>query len=95
VKLVRYLGWLLKAVGFLLVLGFAIKNTGPVVVRYYLGYEWEAPLALVLLIAFVAGCVAGVAASLGYVLRKRRDARLAAAGGGDAAEEAPVTPPML
>ena len=54
-------------------MGFALKNIDPVAVRFYLGNEWEAPLAFVLLIAFVLGAAAGVLASLGLVFRKRRE----------------------
>jgi len=42
-------------------------------VRFYLGNEWEAPLALVLLAAFVLGAIGGVLASLGLIFRKRRE----------------------
>jgi uncharacterized integral membrane protein len=93
-RYLRYLGWVLKAVAFLLVLGFAIKNTGPVVVRYYLGHAWEAPLALVLLVAFVAGAAVGVAASMGRVLRLRRHAGSANARHHDAEGQA-AGPPAL
>ena len=68
----KYLIWLLRLVVFAIVLGFALKNIDPVTVRFYLGSEWNAPMAFVLLIAFVLGCVAGVLASLGMVFRKRR-----------------------
>jgi uncharacterized integral membrane protein len=48
----RYVGWVVKAVLFLLLLGFAVKNTDLTVVRYYLGIEWRAPLVFVLLVTF-------------------------------------------
>lgn len=58
---------------FLLALGFAAKNSEVVTVRYYLGAEWQAPLVVVLLLAFLLGVVAGVAASFSYLLRSRRE----------------------
>jgi putative membrane protein len=58
---------------FLVLLGFAAKNTVPVVVRYYLGAEWQAPLVVVLLITFTLGAVAGILATLGYLMRQRRE----------------------
>jgi uncharacterized integral membrane protein len=70
---VKYLVWFLRVLLFLVLLGFAIKNTDPVAVRFYLGGEWEAPLVFVLLAAFVAGAAAGVVATLGVVFRKRRE----------------------
>jgi putative membrane protein len=70
---VNYLLWLLRIVVFAILLGFALKNIDPVTVRFYLGAEWEAPLAFVLLIAFVLGSATGVLASLGLMFRKRRE----------------------
>ncbi|OGA47019.1 MAG: hypothetical protein A3G24_00975 [Betaproteobacteria bacterium RIFCSPLOWO2_12_FULL_62_13] len=69
----RYLLWILKFALFVVVLSFAVKNTDPVAVRYYLGHEWQAPLVLVLLVAFCLGAAAGVIASLAQVFRQRRE----------------------
>lgn len=69
----RYVGWILKALLFLLLLGFAVKNTAPVVVRYYLGHEWQAPLVFVLLVTFALGVAVGILASLSRVSRPRMD----------------------
>jgi len=69
----RYLHWVLRILLFLVLLGFAIKNTDPVVVRYFLGWEWHAPLALVLLVFFVAGAVLGVMAAVAWLYRQRRE----------------------
>jgi len=71
----RYLSWLFKIVLFLLLLGFAVKNTETAVLHYYLGYEWQAPLVLILLVFFCAGAAVGVMASLGYIIRQRRKLR--------------------
>ena len=78
----RIAGWLLRALVFLLLLGFAIKNTSPVVVRYYLGNEWQAPLVFVLLVTFAIGVAVGIAASAGYVFRQRRQLAAARAAAG-------------
>jgi uncharacterized integral membrane protein len=69
----RYLSWLLGFVLFLLALGFAVKNSDTVVVHYYLGYQWQASLVLVILVFFFTGVAVGVAASLGYLFRQRRE----------------------
>lgn len=69
----RYLSWLLGFVLFLLALGFAVKNSGAVAVHYYLGYQWQAPLVLVILVFFFAGAAVGVAASLRFIFRQRRE----------------------
>ena len=57
---------------FLLLLGFAVKNSDSVAVRYFLGLEWQAPLVFVLLVFFATGIVLGVTASLGIIVRQRR-----------------------
>jgi uncharacterized integral membrane protein len=69
----RYLLWIIKLLLFIVVLTFAVKNTDPVTVRYYLGTEWQAPLILVLLIAFCAGAAVGLITALGRVFRQRRE----------------------
>lgn len=69
----RYLSWLLGFVLFLLALGFAVKNSDTVTVNYYLGYQWQAPMVLVMLVFFISGVTVGVVASLGYLFRQRRE----------------------
>ncbi len=71
--MMRILFLLLKTAVFLLLLGFAFKNTDSVVVRYFPGLEWQAPLAFVLLIFFGIGIAAGVMASLGIIVRQQRE----------------------
>ena len=69
----RYLSGLLKIILFVFLLGFAVKNSDLVVLHYYLGYQWQAPLVLVILVFFTLGVIAGVAACLGYLFRQRRE----------------------
>ncbi|HSS46502.1 MAG TPA: LapA family protein [Burkholderiales bacterium] len=69
----RYLSWLLKFILFLLLVGFALKNTETAVLRYYLGFEWQAPLVVILLVFFCAGAAIGVVAALSYIFRQRRE----------------------
>lgn len=69
----RYLSWILGTTLFLLALGFAIKNSDNVTLHYYLGYQWQAPMALVILAVFFTGTIVGIAASLGYVFKQRRE----------------------
>ena len=69
----RVLQALLKLAVFVLLLGFAFKNTDNVAVHYFAGAEWQGPLVLVLLVAFGVGIAAGVLASLGIILRQRRE----------------------
>lgn len=69
----RYLFWLIKFIGFLLLFGFAMHNANPVRLNFYLGYVWDAPLALILLIFLVLGAAIGLLANLGQVVRLRRE----------------------
>jgi len=64
---------LFKVAIFLLLLGFAVKNTDTVAVRYFLGFEWQAPLVIVLLVFFVIGIVIGILASIAVIVRQRRE----------------------
>jgi len=72
-KSMRYLGWVVKGFLFILLLGFAVKNSDVVTLTYYLGYQWQAPLVLIILMFFVAGAAVGVAACMGYLFRQRRE----------------------
>jgi uncharacterized integral membrane protein len=69
----RILRWIVRLVVFVLLLGFAIKNTEPVTVHYFLGWEWHTPLAVVLFVFFVAGAVLGVLAGAAWLYRHRRE----------------------
>jgi putative membrane protein len=69
----RYLIWPLRVVLFLLLLGFAVKNDQPVVLRYFFGYEWQASLVVVLLLFFAAGVGTGMLALMGNILRQRKE----------------------
>ena len=68
----HYLMWTIKVFLFLLILSFALVNTDPVTVRYYLGYQWQAPLVLVLLAFFAIGIAGGFMAGIAVIVRQRR-----------------------
>ncbi|MDE3011136.1 MAG: LapA family protein [Pseudomonadota bacterium] len=59
-----YLTWVIRILLFLVLLGLATRNLDPVHVHGFLGYEWKAPLALVMLVALVLGVAVGVAGTL-------------------------------
>lgn len=69
----RYLNWLLRVVLFIILLGFAVKNDQPVVIRYFFGYEWQVSLVLVLLLFFAAGAGIGMFAVLSKIFWQRRE----------------------
>ena len=69
----RYLSWALRLLLFILLFGFALKNSNPVIMRFYLGAQREASLALVVLVFFGIGAAAGVVACFAYIYRQRRE----------------------
>jgi uncharacterized integral membrane protein len=69
----RYVLWIIKLALFVVALTFAIKNTDPVAVRYFLGQEWRAPLIFVLLVFFCMGAALGLLAALMQIMRQRRE----------------------
>ncbi len=69
----KYLLWLLRAVLFVALLGFAVKNSGNVTLRFFFDAAWSLPLVAVMLIFFAAGALAGLSAALGIFLRQRRE----------------------
>lgn len=69
----RYLIWLFRGLVFVILLTFAVKNDQPVVLSYFLGYEWRTSLVLVLLIFFALGAAVGMLAVLGNLLRQRKE----------------------
>jgi len=69
----RYLGLALKLLVFLLVLGFALKNSHTVIFYSFLGYVWQAPLIVMLGLAFVLGALTGVLALMPTLFRMRRE----------------------
>ncbi len=69
----RYVLLVLKVALFVFMLTVAVKNTDPVAVRYFLGYEWHAPLIFVLLAVFCVGAALGLLGALGHIMRQRRE----------------------
>jgi putative membrane protein len=69
-KFVTVIFWL---VVFAALLVFAVRNTDPVTVRFYLDSRWEVPLVLALLVFFAGGVVLGVLACMARMLRQRRE----------------------
>ena len=64
-----------KVVLFLLLLGFATRNSESVTLRYFLGLEWQAPLSLVILAAFAVGLLTGLLGCSLRLLRNQRELR--------------------
>ena len=72
--LLRILVWLLRIVVFIGLFGLAIKNSGPMELRFFLDRSWTAPVSVVVLAVFVIGVAVGLTATLGLSLRRKRHA---------------------
>ncbi len=68
----RYFNWLWRLCLFFLLIGFTVRNDQPVTLQYFLGFQWESSLIIVLLAFFAAGAAVGVLAMLNIVLKQRR-----------------------
>ena len=73
-KLLWLLQWMLKAAIFFTLFAFALNNQHEAVVRFFFDAQWQAPMVLLLLVAFVLGVLVGV---LGMVPRWWRQRQLA------------------
>ena len=84
-RFVKQLSWVLRALLFLVIFAFALLNTEPVTLRFFLGRTWELPMILVLLVFFALGAATGILACLSRLLGQRREiqklARALRAGG--------------
>jgi uncharacterized integral membrane protein len=84
----KYIAWLLKAVIFFVLFAFALNNQAAVELHFFFGNTWQAPLVLVVLVAFGTGLFAGIAVMLPIWLRGRR--KLAALKPSSVANDAPA-----
>jgi uncharacterized integral membrane protein len=74
----RAFAWLVRAFIFFALFAFALNNQQEVAVHWFFGFEWHAPMVIIVLAAFAAGCAIGVLAMVPSWWRQRRVARLAA-----------------
>lgn len=86
----RLLAKLFWALVFFALFAFALNNQDETSVRWFFGYEWRAPMVIVVLVAFAAGCAFGVLAMVPSWWRHRRVARRHA----PLPEAAPGTSPL-
>jgi len=67
------LTWIIRLWVLLLLTAFAIKNADIVTLKTFLGYEWQAPLVLILLAFFAGGVLIGFLGRQGKVFRLKRE----------------------
>ena len=65
--------WIIRLAVFFVLFGFAVKNDQLVTLKFYMGGEWQLPLVFVILMAFAAGALVGVTATLSSLVRQRRE----------------------
>ena len=71
----RLFVWLFRAFIFFTLFAFALNNQQSAAVRWFFGIEWHAPMVIIVLAAFAAGCAIGVLAMVPSWWQHRRAAR--------------------
>jgi uncharacterized integral membrane protein len=89
----RVLVWLFRAFVFFTLFAFALNNQQGATVNWFFGVAWQAPMVIVVLAAFAAGCAIGVLAMVPAWWRHRKEARRQAMPSGAAsAAPSPAVP---
>jgi uncharacterized integral membrane protein len=70
----RVIVWLFRAFVFFTLFAFALNNQQTASVHWFFGVQWQAPMVIVVLIAFAAGSAIGVLAMVPSWWRHRRQA---------------------
>jgi uncharacterized integral membrane protein len=91
-KVLWFFKWTLKAAIFFTLFAFALNNQQDATVRFFFGYQWTAPLVLVVLSAFAIGLLIGV---LGMVPRWWQHRRAAALARRSAASAPAIAPEKM
>jgi len=71
----RVIVWLIRAFIFFTLFAFALNNQQAASVRWFFGAQWQAPMVIIVLVAFAAGCAIGVLAMVPAWWKHRRVAR--------------------
>ena len=70
----RFIVWLFRAFVFFTLFAFALNNQQTAKVHWFFGVQWQAPMVIVVLVAFAAGSAIGVLAMVPSWWRHRRQA---------------------
>lgn len=68
----RFLSWLFRAAVFFVLFAFALNNQHEAQIKWFFGFEFRAPMVLMVLVVFAAGAVFGVLAMTPNWWRQRR-----------------------
>ena len=88
----KILVWLLRAFLFFALFAFALNNSQTVEVHWFFGHTWQAPLVIVVLVAFGLGSALGILAMVPAWWRHKRAATRNPMNA-DASAAAHFTPP--
>ncbi len=69
--LLHFLLWILRVVVFIFLFSLALKNSGPVELRFYFDQVWQAPVSVVLLVTFALGILVGLTVSVGRLFQRK------------------------
>lgn len=86
--------WVFRILLFLLFFGFALLNTDKATVDFLVGL-WTAPLALILLLFFIAGTLFGVLVAVPAIVRHKKGLRRAREVQPAPVQQAQAEPPRL
>jgi uncharacterized integral membrane protein len=87
----RLVVWLVRAFLFFALFAFALNNQHAVTVHWFFGLQWQAPLVIVVLLAFAVGAALGVLAMVPSWWRARRSLAPAAAAAQDSQAPGPTS----
>lgn len=87
----RVFVWLLRAFLFFALFAFALNNRDAVIVHWFFGVDWSAPLVIVVLVAFGIGCACGVLAMVPGRWRRHASASQRQTQAAPPAAHAPTT----
>jgi lipopolysaccharide assembly protein A len=80
----RFLSWFFRAAVFFILFAFALNNQHEAQLKWFFGFEFRAPMVLMVLVVFAAGAVFGVLAMTPNWWRQRRRLPARAAPAADA-----------
>jgi putative membrane protein len=72
IRLLTPLLWLLRVIVFVILFGLAVKNSGPMELRFYFDTSWQAPISVVVLTSFSIGILVGLTAVVGLLVRRKK-----------------------
>jgi len=81
--------WLFKAALFFTLFAFALNNQADATVRFFFGYQWSAPMVIVVLLSFCDGLLVGILGMVPRWWQQRRAAKAKAASAPSPAASSP------